>query len=243
MNVIRNICLLIVLMVGLNANEFKVVLADYKPYSWLDKEGNVKGIEIDILNEAIGKRLNIPIKIYILPWKRAQNYVKDGQADAFIAVSTKQRASYTKRNEEKFLYWGVSLFSNKTNFHFESLKEVQKVASLKPFLLGSMIGNGWSEKNLANMNVHWVNSMNQLLMILEKNRIDALADSPLVIKYHLKDVYFKNTIIELKRFLELPMYLSVSKKSPFLWILPKFDETIKTMKEDGTLDKILNKYQ
>ena len=106
-----------------------------------------------------------------------------------------------------------------------------------------MIGNGWAEKNMKDMKVHWVVSMKQLLLLLQTQRIDVVADNPAVMNYHIKEMGLYSKIIELKSFISLPLHLSIGKKSTYLSILPQFDKTINEMKNDGTLKKIIDKYK
>ena len=231
------------MMTATYAQEFKVVLADYKPYSWMSKDNIATGLEIDILKESIEKRMGIPISIKIQPWKRAQESVKAGIFDAFIAVPTPKRKVYTNVNTEVLAYWGVSVFANVNNPKIEQIKNIKSIDELKNFKLGSMIGNGWAEKNMKDMKVHWVVSMKQLLLLLQTQRIDVVADNPAVMNYHIKEMGLYGKIIELKSFLSLPLHLSIGKKSTYLSILPQFDKTINEMKNDGTLKKIIDKYK
>lgn len=236
--------LFMTLLNNLNAQIFKVVLADYKPYSWYDdKTNSVRGIEIDILKEIIENRLNIPLSIEILPWKRAQMYVKQGEADAFIAVPTEQRLSYTMINQEPIINWGVSFFIN----HTQKLKymeyKINTIDDIKQLKVASMIGNGWVEKNLKGFDIQWVVKMEQMLSLLHKNRVDLIVDCPTVMDYHIKDAQLQNEIIELKKLFSVPMHLGVSKKSDFLFVIPSFDKALKAMKEDGTLEKIIRTYK
>ena len=44
-------------------------------------------------------------------------------------------------------------------------------------------------------------------------------------------------------FASVGLNLCVNKKSPYVHLVPKFDETIKQMEADGTLQEILKRYQ
>lgn len=243
MKKIFNFFFIFSLITATHAQEFKVVLADYKPYSWMSKNKIATGIEIDILKEAIEKRMGIPVSIKIQPWKRAQQSVKAGIFDAFIAVPNPKRKSYTKINTEVLAYWGVSVFANANNPKIEKIKNIKNINELKSFKLGSMIGNAWAEKNMKDMQVQWVVSMKQLLLLLQTQRIDVVADNPAVMNYHIKEMDLYNKITEFNSFLSLPFHLGIGNKSTYLWILPEFDKTINEMKNDGTMKKIIDKYK
>jgi len=67
---------------------------DYWPAIYRSGEGAPAGIFNDILTEVF-KRLGIPLKKAVYPWKRAQMMVKNGEADGMVTVYTKERAAYT----------------------------------------------------------------------------------------------------------------------------------------------------
>ena len=224
------------------ADEFKVVLADYKPYSWEESSVAV-GLEIDILKAAVQNRMGVPLSIKILPWARAQNNVKSGLDDAFIAVATEKRRAYTVVSDESIAYWGVSVFTKYSGSRVWDLASVKTVADLEPFSLGSMIGNGWAEKNLDGMSVIWTRDMRQLLKMVVAGRVEVLPDSPAVVKYHLKEMQLEGALVEVSSLMSLPMHLCVGAKSSYAGILPEFDKTIRAMKADGSLQKIISHYE
>src|ERR1700733_10089626 len=63
----------------------------YPPVCFLDG-GTMKGVLIDVFNELLGKRLGLSLTHEGLPWARAQDKVRDGEADAFCTDRTDQRA-------------------------------------------------------------------------------------------------------------------------------------------------------
>ncbi len=225
------------------ANEFKLVFAEYKPYSWVDDRGEVVGIEIDILKEAIHNRMMVPVSFQVLPWARAQILVKQGEADAFVAFPSEQRKLYTKVSKETVTTWGVSIFAPIQGRYVKELSKIHEIAGLKPYALGSMIGNGWAKKNLAGMNVAWVPKMEQLIKLVAFGRVEALPDSPIVVKFYMRELGLEDEIIELNNLVSTTLHLCIGVKSKYLDMLPQFDETLREMTKDGTLEKILSKYE
>lgn len=67
-------------------HNMKVVYFDnFAPYSWVDKQNKqVRGLMIDILNEAIQSRMGINLSHEGYPWKRAQSLVKSGKAELLL---------------------------------------------------------------------------------------------------------------------------------------------------------------
>jgi len=73
-------------------------------------------------------------------------------------------------------------------------------------------------------------------------RADAYVDSSPITRDLIHQMAM-NDIVELPVVLDMTSYhLCVGKNSPFIEILPEFDATIRKMKEEGTLQTILNRY-
>ena len=226
-----------------HARDLEIVFSDYKPYSWQDQNGESHGLEVEILREALQVRMGIKTSFKVLPWARAQKRVQNGFADAFVAVPTLKRLAYTKASKQAIATWGVSIFTYSKSPQMKELRNINALGQLKPYRLGSMIGNGWAEENLAGMNVKWVAGMDQLITMLALERIDAVADSPMVIHFYAKKNNVKGVINEVKKISSSHLYLCLSLKSEYVSILPEFDKTIIKMRKDGSLQKILNHYQ
>jgi polar amino acid transport system substrate-binding protein len=66
----------------------------YPPLSW-EVNGKVRGILVDVLNEALQNRMGIKVTHHEFPWKRAQLMVRYGNADRFTTAPTPERREYT----------------------------------------------------------------------------------------------------------------------------------------------------
>jgi polar amino acid transport system substrate-binding protein len=217
-----------------------IVYADYRPYSWLEND-QPRGLEIDVLNEALGKRMGIKLEHLVLPWLRAQYSVRSGVADAFVATSDSERSAFATPTKEPVTYWEVSLFVRAGDRRFSNIKTL---ADLKPFRIGSLIGNGWIKENLHDMDIHYVERMELLPKMLSSNHIDVIADNSYVMYYALQKSGENANIDEVPlNFLTSSMYLQIGKNSRFIGIAKKFDETIVHMRNDGTLQRIYSRYK
>lgn len=226
-----------------HAQNLEVVFSDYKPYSWKDEVGESHGLEVEIVKQILQEHLDIKVTFKVLPWARAQKRVKDGISDAFVAVPTLKRLAYTKSSKQAITSWGVSIFTYSKSPGIEKLRNIKTLQQLKPFKLGSMIGNGWVEENLAGMQIKWVANMDQLVTMLALKRIDALVDSPIVINFYAKKNNLKSDITQVNKLTSSPLYFCLSLKSKYLSILPEFDKALIEMRKDGSLQEILNQYQ
>jgi len=223
----------------------KIVYFDnYPPFSWKDAN-KMNGILIDVLNEAIEKRMKIPISHKGYPWARAQKLVKHGLADAFVTVPTPARKEYTLISNETVILATFNLFVKVGNPIIEELKKVKEISELKKYNVGSYIGSGWFKKNFIDKGIpgDLAPSLDMVLNKLINERIDVFIDTSQVIRFRIKKLGYKKEIVELPNVLDSATFnLCIGKKSFYTNILSEFDKTLIKMKSDGSLKKIYDKY-
>jgi polar amino acid transport system substrate-binding protein len=216
--------------------------SDYRPMSWMDQNGEMHGAFIDIFDEALNKRMGISIQHRGYPWVRAQEMVRRGEADAFCTTPTEERAEYTEISKEIILENKISLFTNKSSPHLEELKQIDSLQDLSSFAMSNYSGNGWAKQRLSGMDVTWVTTPEQALKMVASGRSDAYVDSSMVTNDLIRRMGLTNIVEIPVTFDAGNFYFFIGKKSPYVSILPKFDETIKEMKDSGDLQNILDKY-
>ena len=229
---------------GLQAQEaLKIVyFNDFAPFSWQGPQ-QMQGIYVDILHEALMKRMQLNVSHQGFPWARAQALVKAHKADGFITVPTEQRSVYTNFSED-VLSLPTSIFVRKSHPEFNSMKNIQTIAQLKGYILVDYVGNGWASNALIDMNVHWLARFDQIFPYMVQGRGDAHVASRHMVNYNLKKLGFKGKIIELPHpVASLFAHLCLDKKSKYVGVLPEFNKVIKAMKKDGSINAIFDKYQ
>ncbi len=215
----------------------------YPPLGW-EENGKMKGIMVDVLNEALQQRMGIKILHHQYPWKRAQLLVKDGEADGFTTVPTPERREFTNISNEPVIIVNVTMFTQKGSTKIKKIQAVKKIPDLKDFQLLDYLGNGWAKKNLAGLNVIWAPGMDSVLNMLAMGRGDIFVQNSLVTHYNIKRLGLQDKIVEIPNSLSaVPFNLCVGKKSSYVNILPEFDKILKEMREDGTLQKIYDSYK
>jgi len=237
------------LISGLSVNCFAaepmkiVYFQDYPPLSW-SQNNKMRGILVDILNEALKKRMHIDLIHQGRLWDEAQLMVKNGQADAFVTVPTPERRSYTQISRETVITSKVKIFTGKNNPRIRDLAEVRTYSELKPFKLVDYRGNGRAATALKGLDVHWLATMDEIPEYLIQGKADAWTQNIFVAGFFLKQLGDKDKIIELPNVLAGESFnLCIEKNSPFVKVLALFDQTIKDMKKDGTLEKICQAYR
>lgn len=216
---------------------------DYPPLIYLAEDGKPAGIFYEIMTEAF-RRLNIPLKVELYPWVRAQKIVYEGKADGMVTVLTRER--------EKLFIGSVPIlkvceyiFTNKNNPHIKEIMSIQTLEEIKPFKIVEVIGAGWTKETLKGFDIIWVTSLESAFNMLAKNRVDIFLLNNFVGGYFLKErikngyPFYKNIVVNKKPIKIIPFRLLIKKESPFLKIIEDFNKIIYEMQKDGTIKHIL----
>lgn len=237
--------ILVLAALGSNAQDsMKVVYFDsFPPYSWLDENRQMRGILIDVLEEAIQNRMQVTLEHQGYPWVRAQMLVKKNKADAFVSVPTPERQLYTATSQHPVLKLNFTMFVRKDHPLLEEIKQVQTIEELSKFKLGHYRGSGWALRNLAKMDVQWAPSLDNALTMLAKNRFDIFVDASRVTQRRIVQLGLTHELVELPNLLQSNTFnLCISKNSHYVHLLRDFDNTIKEMQADGSLQEIYSRY-
>ncbi len=213
----------------------------YRPRSW-DDNGTMRGILVDVIDEAIGKRLGVPVTHAGYPWKRAQLKVKEGTADAFVTMPTQERRLYTVIGNEPVIEFGLRIVTRKNHPRTRELESITSVEQLKGYKVADYLGNAWAKRNLKDINVRWLPDIDKLFPFLLDDRADIIVASERTI-YEMKRQGYGAQLKVLSNMLSLvSFHLCVGKGSPYKDRLNDFDRVIKEMHKDGTIDRIEESY-
>ena len=205
------------------------------------------GIFFDVVNEAIGARLGIPLVHQGYPWMRAQKMVRDGKADAFITVSTPERQTYTNTSIEPVIIMTSILFVKVGNPKIEqirnSIKTLEDLTKERQvnekITIGTYLGNGWAKRNFSCIHVDWSPSMELTLKKLVRGRFDIYIGEAETTWRTIEQLGLQNQILEIDNVIDQGFFLlHIGKQSPYAHILPKFDKIIRAMRKDGSLKAI-----
>lgn len=237
--------------------------AQSRPFIWADdeaywpaiyrgKNGKPAGIFNDILTEVF-KRLNIPLKKEVYPWKRAQMLVKEGKADGMVTVYTKERRKFTVATEP---IWEVeeTLFFRRDNPKACKILKINSFDDLKGFTLVDIQGSGWTKEQYKAhgiKNVIWVPNTDSAFNMIARGRAD------IFIMFNLNafrlltekraqggplSECYKNIVAIMPSFAKLKFRLLIRKSSPFAKMVNDINRVLEEMKKDGTFERIRQKY-
>jgi len=226
------------------ADTLSVVTLHYPPYCY-EENGEVVGFSADLLKEVF-RRMDIPMQIKVLPWKRALKMVKDGRADAvFLAFKTEEREQFADFPEEMFIAEPTSLFVKKGS----KITWNGELGSLNKYKVGRPLGysSGTEFDNAVKSGVipyiDGAGSPQITIRKLIKGRIDILVANRYLILDELKKMKKVGEIKELKPVInEDPSYLAFSKKRDMRKIIEKYVEVIRGMKNDGSYQRIIDDF-
>lgn len=220
-----------------------VCFINYPPFEYVEN-GKLTGPGYDMIVEAF-KRADIEIQVEILPWARILEFVELGKKDVIVdAYKSSERAEFLDFSSTIYVSYPEVLYVRKnSNITFdgtsESLKGL-KIGANRDFYHGELF-----EEALKN-NLIELEEIHEPKINFEKllnNRIDAVIETIPLGEQLLKEMNLEDEIIALSPALQDNYsYLGFSKKNNLKPIIEKYDEAIKSMEEDGTIDKIFESY-
>lgn len=216
---------------------------NYAPISF-EENGQVVGISPDIITEAF-RRMGYKIKLQLVPWKRAQEMVKDGEADGFFSPykSTEREKIYQYPSEPLLIEKNVFMVRKDSNITYEG-----DMRKLSHYGIGTLIGYTTLDKYMENKIISTVDksanveaSLNKL--ISGERQVDLVVNTDYILWYTAKKMNIMDSVKELPFPLaETPSYLAFNKEKDYTQVMAKFETELKKMKNDGTYQQIIEKY-
>jgi polar amino acid transport system substrate-binding protein len=222
---------------------YYIVEDPWPPYTYGETgQTPERGFAIELMH-AVFDRLQLPIRMELLPWKRCVVQVKSGKADALmLTVPTKKRQQFFSFAEPFFSNSIVFIHRRGESFNWKTISD------LKKYRLGLVNGAEYSQEfnNAVEhdlLDVQQVATIEQNLDKLAAGRIDA---TPVL------DVVARELIKLYPRFQDrfsfsnhplktTDMHMALSRKSRLMAHAERIDKVIRAMKADGTIDAIMSK--
>lgn len=220
-------------------NDKKITIglcAAYPPFeSRNEKTGEFEGFDID-LAKAIGKELGVEVEIKDAEWQALLGGLNKGDFDALITCMSKREAAKDNVNmSDPYYTLNDSIVVKDDNTGIKS------VSDLKGKVVGVQMGSGSEQvvdklKDLKEIKRYNYNP--EAFIDLKNNRSDAV-----VVGY----AYAVNQLKKEKGFKILddklePTEIVVVMKSGEDILTSKVNDALKKIKEDGTYEKLLNKW-
>ena len=193
------------------------------------------GIVVD-LTKALAQKNGLNIDIKLMDWDKAQAKVSNEEADALLHINL------TKERNEKYDFSENLFKSDFCIFRRYDRNDIQDIKSLFNLKVGAEI-KGFPEAILERypeIRVKTLSSLKEGLELVQKGEIDAIISNRWGGEYLLAT----NDLSEITIVDEpiASLYSKIAVKKGNLELLEKINKGIKTIREDGTMEKILKKW-
>lgn len=224
-----------------------IAYPEYRPFFYADANGIMHGFFYEIIEEAVSRRMGIATSWRCYPWSRCQMLVKNARADAMITVPTEERAAYTVTHKHPFYAKPLVLFTYKHHPRMPEIEALRTIQDIKKagFSVVTYSGNGWNKQLVESVGIPVVETpwLPSVWQMLAGRRADLAIEWPTSAWPDIHAVDVQDKIVQTGVSISaMPFHLLISKHSPYADVLPLFDEVIRSMREDGTIDRILIRY-
>ena len=212
---------------------------DYTPFSYMDVNGNITGIDVELATEAF-KRMGYQTDVTFINWEDKKNLLRDGSIDCVWSSFTMDG------REEEYKWAGPYLKSNQVIavnkdsdiYTLQDLKgkTIAVQSTTKPEdLFRSHEGNIPAFRKIIS-----VKNRDLLYTFLSKGYVDAIAAHDTSIEQFMADFDMEYRILEEPL---LTVNLGVAfDVSDDRGLDEELSQTIKEMRSDGTIERIVSKY-
>jgi polar amino acid transport system substrate-binding protein len=223
---------------------FNLLCSEWPPFEYAGNNGKPTGYSVEIL-QAILKELKIEDNIKIYPWKRAY-MVAQSKKNTLIFTMAR-----TKKREKQFKWIGpiaprdIYLWKLKGRIDIKA----NNWEDIKKYIIGTVNGEA-GEKQLLDMgfkkdeNISSVTTQLQNYHMLYSQRIDFLYGLEFSTIFGLKKAGLNPDMVEKSLLLSggLEYYFAFNPNTSGL-IVEQFKKALQKVKDNGTFDKIVNKYR
>lgn len=229
----------------------RAVSLEAPPFCFVEN-GETKGLAVDVTREAL-HRMGVGMTFDILPWKRCLHMLREGEADVLLmAVKNPERMEYMHYPEENLAY--------EINVAF---KRAGDPITLEPDLAGSETlrvgyGSGFSygpllDKAIAEKRFRKLDPALYVGRNLEKlviGRVDIVVGSRETGLHAAKLLGLRDAIEVVTDkngdeviFTQIKVYAPFSNKTISAEFVKQFSQSLKSVKDDGTYNRIIDQYR
>jgi len=225
-----------------------IAYPDFPPFHWRDGQGRMHGFFYEIISEAVEQRLGVPIVWEAAPWARCQAHVKNGLADAMLTVPTRKRAEYSLACQEPFYIKRMQAFTYSGHPRLAEIQALRELADIREAGLSVITynENGWNKAHVEplGITVQTANSLQSVWRMLALKRGDLVIEWPPAARPDIRALGLEQDIVQTGVVLgSMSFHLLIGKQSAHIGLLTGFDDAIRAMHTDGTLDRIIERVE
>lgn len=215
----------------------------WPPFIMPVKEVGYRGIMGDVLT-TIAEKVGYTVEFHTLPEKRLQLYLTDGTIDAYPKA--------LEWVEDPSLYRWTEPVLNVEDMVI--IRKLSPKASVPATLLGLNLGviHGYSYPKLnelfadGSIRRHDAKTLDNLLCMLDHGHVDAIIANPIVTNWTIKNndpLKGASFLCSTKPLDSAPYRFAFTKAWDSSRLVEFINDELATMKKDGRLEAILNKYR
>lgn len=210
----------------------------YAPFEFKDSDQTYKGIDVDIINK-VAEIKGWDIDMSFPGFDAAVNAVQAGQADAIMAGMTKTS------EREKVFTMSDTYYDTKVVIATTKANTISKYEQLKGKKVGVKTGTAAQRfldknKDKYGFTLKTFDTGDLMYNSLSAGDVDAVMDDQPVIEYAINQG--QNLKISMKGEAVGSFAFGVKKGSKHEHLVTEFNEALAQMKEDGSLEEIINKW-
>jgi len=218
------------------------VTINFPPYAFVEDK-KIVGFNVEILDHIFSK-LNIKIKYHIVPWARAVKMVKNGEADAIFPFFKNSSRELFTDYPDSFTSEPIAMFvlvNSNINYNGDLSKLYDySFARVRGYSSGETFDNAVKKESIQ---LEIANNSEQNLKKFFRHRFEILVDNKYYVLSSLKRLNKLEAVMQLEPILiENSAYLGFSKLLNHKEIIQDFNIILRTMKIDGSYNKILESY-
>ncbi|MEP1448429.1 MAG: transporter substrate-binding domain-containing protein [Paraglaciecola sp.] len=224
------------------SNEILFVGSNFPAILQQSNQGEVSGLAADIIDHIMSS-LNMPYKIIIVPWKRAQTMIEHGQADVIIGpYKTAKREALFDFSTHPFYKDKMVLYAHRSN----TIQWTGNLSTLQGKTLGVPLGwtggeNYESSKHL--INIYHVPGLKNGIQMLIKKRVDFvlgnLRNAEFIISQHKIGEDLRLLLPEIQ---STNGYFGFSKNATNPSFKTQFSEELSKLLSQGEIKRMNHKY-
>ena len=213
----------------------------WPPFRIKGESEDMTGIDID-LTRLLEKRLGVTIKIVRVPWVRALQMMRSGQADLMAGLArTAER--------EQFIYYCEPPYSAIRPAFYKLVRTVAQLnnyADLRKYSIGFTRASVYFEPfdSDKELNKQSASNEEQLLKMLLGQRFDFLVGSDIQVEYEIKTRDLGNSVVKAAYQPDktTPLFFGISRQSRALKQAPELEKALAGLLSDGSITKLINLY-
>lgn len=214
---------------------------EYKPYNYFDENGNLVGIDADLAEEACHRMGYEPVYV-IMKWTEKEAYLDEQIIDCIWDSHSLNGREDSYLWPEPYMYSQESVIVNEDS-SINSLDDLndKNIATLVNTRAEDILLQLDISPEIYPRNIYSFQLMKECLTALRQGYVDAVAGDKLYLETYMKDYPGRFRILD--ESLETSKLAVAFSKDTDPELVDKLNETLNEMKLDGTIDRILEKYE